>query len=285
MECALRSHDVERAANNRAVGAQPAPLVARFLTSLCGEWWSEPSRPQSLCALADECRAPRNAVATATGEGACFGWSCPRATRARSRQYVLRPPCLWHVLQPQTEVRIARSGCRRRGACHMPLPGGGTTRIKRCQSIWSNHTPRSMSIQWAMVHFGGMGSPNIYSASVDSRALACAAGSAAHPRRCPCPLPHGLGPAARRLGGRRRYGGRPAGGGPCPGGPRPSRRAGLPPFAHDGTERRIARPQDPPQQAACYSGKKKDHTVKNVLLVNALLVILFLDRKSTRLNS
>ena len=27
---------------------------------------------------------------------------------------------------------------------------------------------------------------------------------------------------------------------------------------------------------ACYSGKKKDHTVKNVLLVNALLIILFL---------
>src|SRR2546430_3744218 len=44
----------------------------------------------------------------------------------------------------------------------------------------------------------------------------------------------------------------------------------------DGTERRIVRPQDPPQQAACYSGKKKDHTVKNVLLVNALLIILFL---------
>src|SRR6266446_10545668 len=162
MECALRSNDVERAANNRAVGAQPAPLVERFLTSLCGEWWSEPRRPQSLCALADECRAPRNAVATATGEGACFGWSCPRATRARSRRYVLRPPCLCHLLQPQTEVRIARSGCRRRGACHMPLPGGSTTRIKRCQSIWSNHTPRSMSIRRAMVHFGGMGSPNIY---------------------------------------------------------------------------------------------------------------------------
>jgi hypothetical protein len=47
-------------------------------------------------------------------------------------------------------------------------------------------------------------------------------------------------------------------------------------FAHDGTERRIVRPQDPPKQAACYSGKKKDHTVKNVLLVNALLMILFL---------
>jgi DDE superfamily endonuclease len=54
------------------------------------------------------------------------------------------------------------------------------------------------------------------------------------------------------------------------------RRIGGPPFAHDGTERRIVRPQDPPQQAACYSGKKKDHTVKNVLLVNALLIILFL---------
>ena len=49
-----------------------------------------------------------------------------------------------------------------------------------------------------------------------------------------------------------------------------------PPFAHDGTERRIVRPQDAAEQTACYSGKKKDHTVKNVLLVNALLVILFL---------
>src|SRR5262249_28536019 len=53
-------------------------------------------------------------------------------------------------------------------------------------------------------------------------------------------------------------------------------RAGLPPFAHDGTERRIVRPQDPVEQTDCYSGKKKDHTVKNVLLVNALLLILFL---------
>ena len=48
------------------------------------------------------------------------------------------------------------------------------------------------------------------------------------------------------------------------------------PFAHDGTERRIVRPQDPAEQTACYSGKRKDHTVKNVLLVNVLLTILFL---------
>ena len=34
--------------------------------------------------------------------------------------------------------------------------------------------------------------------------------------------------------------------------------------AHDGTERRIVRPQDSAEQTACYSGKKKDHTVKNI---------------------
>jgi hypothetical protein len=48
------------------------------------------------------------------------------------------------------------------------------------------------------------------------------------------------------------------------------------PFAHDGTERRIVRPQDPAAQTACYSGKTRDHTVKNVLLVNTPLTILFL---------
>jgi len=46
--------------------------------------------------------------------------------------------------------------------------------------------------------------------------------------------------------------------------------------AHDGTERRIVRPQDPPAQTECYRGKTKDHTVKNVLRVNALLTIRFL---------
>src|SRR5207244_4840338 len=58
--------------------------------------------------------------------------------------------------------RIARSGCRSRGACHMLLSGRGTTRIKRGHRIWPNHTPRSMSIQWDTVLFGRMGSPNIY---------------------------------------------------------------------------------------------------------------------------
>jgi hypothetical protein len=52
--------------------------------------------------------------------------------------------------------------------------------------------------------------------------------------------------------------------------------ARLPPFGHDGTERRIERPQDPTEQTRYYSGKKKDHMVNNVLLSNAVLLILFL---------
>src|SRR5215468_10415487 len=96
------------------------------------------------------------------------------------------------------------------------------------------------------------------------------------PLAMPRPLSHGSGPAPRGLGGGRGDRGRPAGGGARPCGAHPSRRAGLPPFAHDGTARRIVRPQDPTEQHESYSGKKKDHTVKNVLLVNAPLIILFL---------
>jgi DDE superfamily endonuclease len=52
--------------------------------------------------------------------------------------------------------------------------------------------------------------------------------------------------------------------------------ADLPSFGHDGTERRIERPQDPTEQTRCYRGKKRCRTVKNVLLINAALTILFL---------
>jgi DDE superfamily endonuclease len=41
-------------------------------------------------------------------------------------------------------------------------------------------------------------------------------------------------------------------------------------------DRRPCKRWDTPEQTDCYSGKTKDHTVKNVLLVNALLIILFL---------
>ena len=37
----------------------------------------------------------------------------------------------------------------------------------------------------------------------------------------------------------------------------------------DGTERRRQRPQDAAKQAVCYSGKKKAHSDKNVVIVNA----------------
>src|SRR5215475_625331 len=123
---------------------------------------------------------------------------------------------------------------------------------------------------WALIRHG----PG-QSQSVDSRPLARLAGSTEYPRGCPGPLSHGPRAAARCLGGGRGDRGHAAGGGTSPRGPRPSPRAG-PPFAHDGTERRIVRPQDAAEQKECYSGKKRDHTVKNVLLVNACLTILFL---------
>ena len=52
--------------------------------------------------------------------------------------------------------------------------------------------------------------------------------------------------------------------------------APVPPFGHDGTERRIGHPQNPAEQTRYYSGKKKCHTAKNVLLTNGVLTILFL---------
>ena len=56
-------------------------------------------------------------------------------------------------------------------------------------------------------------------------------------------------------------------------GPEPRRPS---PFCHDGTERRIQRPRDTAQQKSHYSGKKKCHTVKNVVLVEKHLSIAFL---------
>src|SRR5687767_4812507 len=115
------------------------------------------------------------------------------------------------------------------------------------------------------------------SPSVDSCPLSGAASDAARPGGCPHPVRAGLDEAPR--GGRgQSSGSRHADGGALD--PHRSTRgdAGtcLPPFSHDGTERRIERPQDSAEQTRCYSGKKKCHTVKNVLLINAALRILFL---------
>ena len=48
----------------------------------------------------------------------------------------------------------------------------------------------------------------------------------------------------------------------------PLAREGAPDLAVDGTERRRQRPTDAAQQKERYSGKKKTHTDKNLLLVN-----------------
>jgi len=50
----------------------------------------------------------------------------------------------------------------------------------------------------------------------------------------------------------------------------------TPPFWHDGTERPIHRPADPEEQQEYYSGKKKCHTLKNLLVINEICHVCFL---------
>jgi DDE superfamily endonuclease len=57
---------------------------------------------------------------------------------------------------------------------------------------------------------------------------------------------------------------------------RDRRSVDIPPFVHDGTERPIQRPQDPEEQEEYYSGKKKRHTLKNLLVINETCHISFL---------
>jgi hypothetical protein len=47
-------------------------------------------------------------------------------------------------------------------------------------------------------------------------------------------------------------------------------------YFHDGTERPIPRPKDPEAQKTYYSGKKKRHTVKNIVVINAQCRVIFL---------
>lgn len=49
-------------------------------------------------------------------------------------------------------------------------------------------------------------------------------------------------------------------------------------FFHDGTERPIPRPRDKEAQKKYYSGKKKQHTIKNMVVINILCKILFLSQ-------
>ena len=90
------------------------------------------------------------------------------------------------------------------------------------------------------------------------------------------PLPVGPRPAPRRRRGGRRHRRHATGGGSHTRRHPTSHCARLPPCAHDGRERRIVRPHEATDQQASESGKKRDHTVNNVLRVHALLVIFFL---------
>ena len=47
-------------------------------------------------------------------------------------------------------------------------------------------------------------------------------------------------------------------------------------FFHDGTERPIQRPKDVAAQKAYYSGKKKQHTLKNNVMINTDSKVVFL---------
>jgi hypothetical protein len=114
---------------------------------------------------------------------------------------------------------------------------------------------------------------------VDSCPLGGPPGDAAHVGRCANPVRAGVGAAPWGGRGRRGTHGRTDGGAADhvrSTGDGAGTDSYLPPFGHDGTERRIERPQDPLEQTRCYSGKKRYHTVKNVLLINAALTILFL---------
>ncbi len=89
--------------------------------------------------------------------------------------------------------------------------------------------------------------------------------NAENPGRCTSAFDGALGPAIRT---------KPGAG--LASGERSSQPRESSPFCHDGTERRIQRPKDADQQKSSYSGKKKCHTVKNVVLVDKQLTIQFL---------
>src|ERR1700694_3518971 len=100
---------------------------------------------------------------------------------------------------------------------------------------------------------------------MDSYLIARLANDAQKAGGCARPLDRALGAAIGTEHGADRTGGAR--------GPEPRQPS---PFCHDGTERRIHRPKDAAQQKSHYSGKKKCHTVKNVVLVDKQLSIAFL---------
>jgi DDE superfamily endonuclease len=121
------------------------------------------------------------------------------------------------------------------------------------------------------------------SPSVAAGPLGGAAGDAARAGGGPAPVLDGVGDAPRRGRGRRGGHGRAASGGATDdrsAGGCPSPSACRPPGGHEGTEGRLARPQEPPEPTRCERGQKQDHTVKTVLLIKAALTSLLLSQTS-----
>ncbi len=50
----------------------------------------------------------------------------------------------------------------------------------------------------------------------------------------------------------------------------------VPFFYHDGTERPVQRPVDADEQEEYYSGKKRCHTVKNILLIDTTCAVAYM---------
>jgi DDE superfamily endonuclease len=91
---------------------------------------------------------------------------------------------------------------------------------------------------------------------MDSYPFAGLATCLAYPRRCTNETISGLGPLFSAI------------------------RGALALFCHDGTERRIPRPQDTGEQKRLSSGKKKCHTRKNLLVIDQTLQIVYLSPTS-----
>src|SRR5262249_52778928 len=111
---------------------------------------------------------------------------------------------------------------------------------------------------------------------MDSHAPSSTPGGVTHPRRCPGPLPQRSGAAARRLGGRCGDCGHAVGGGSSARGRWTSRGLGGPLLPMTAPSGASSAPKTLLHRRTVIAARKRTTRSKNVLLVNALLIILFL---------
>ena len=92
----------------------------------------------------------------------------------------------------------------------------------------------------------------------------------------PLPAPDSSGAALRRLGGGRQHCGHSAGGGASTRSHRPNHRIG-PPLPMTAPNDASSAPKTLLNRRRVIAARKKDHTVKNVLLVNVLSILFLSD--------